>query len=347
MVFVCPGIKNFLKNAALHNHSKWFSEQSPRIKNNYECAKLAVQLNPDMLEYVSDRLRRHPALVLAAVRKKGLTLKWAKILNNVICLCATNQNPNALMYCSDSFRKNSAFVVDIVKRKPATVYFAHEDLKNDALFVKSLVSLHEDVLWSVPHFADNYEIVIAAVRHHGRALLHASDRLRRDPLLVAIAVNNDGAAIHNAGYHQQTPKMFQLAVKRCESFVDTVVLPFGLERMSKNINGMVDACPISKSAASWEYEVRRFDEIHPKKNKRIRKALRRGLQQANWRLVLRQCCFLIFVIRAQRKLKARFWQPATGVGFRALAASTKFGKLGWKRRRLLESNDEAKRMKCA
>ena len=78
---------------------------------------------------------------------------------------------------------------------PDFLLYASEEIRHDPSFVQSIVSLSGVNLKYVPHFQNNFNIVLSAIKEKGYALRYASNELKMNETIARAAVEKDGIAI--------------------------------------------------------------------------------------------------------------------------------------------------------
>ena len=85
-----------------------------------------------------------------------------------------------------------------------------------------------DIIFS-GHFRDDRDIILAAVKKNGRALLFASEKLKEDVEIVMAAVQNDGEALNFAGSKSKdNSEIVMMATKN-----DILAYRFASDRLQK------------------------------------------------------------------------------------------------------------------
>jgi len=94
----------------------------------------AIRSNPEALQFASPGLRLNREVVLTAIRRKGVVLRYAheKLKNDPeLVFEAVREDPDALQFASDEIRQNKDLVILAARYKPSAVKFAKGGLERD------------------------------------------------------------------------------------------------------------------------------------------------------------------------------------------------------------------------
>jgi len=177
---------------------------SEDLRGTYEVVLDAVRQNGEALRFASDELREDSDLALEAVRSSGFALRYVPAgLRNAdgrkvyedVALEAVQQtweavefavalNPEAML---EAVRQDWRAILHLLARKPPP----------DAALLTELAAANPGVLRAGP-LRSSRDVALAAVRHDGLALRHASATLRADRALVAEALRQHPDALWQA-----------------------------------------------------------------------------------------------------------------------------------------------------
>jgi hypothetical protein len=165
-----------------------------RFKDDPGVVLAAVVNNGFALQYASDRLKNSRQMVGLAVLEAGLALAYASDEmkdDRRTVLVAVRKEGEALSVASDRLRNDRQVVLAAVTQDGFSIRSASERLKGDKEVVLAAVSRNEFALmYASRELKDDREVVLAAVRFGGRAALQwASDELKNDSELVALAAS--------------------------------------------------------------------------------------------------------------------------------------------------------------
>ena len=144
----------------------------------------------DDRSYNFDASRTDRDIVLAAVQKQGIALKYASEAlkaDREIVLAAVKNNGYALQYASEDHKADREIVQAAIKIDPCALLCASEALSADR------------------------EIVLSAVQRGGSALEYASEALRADREIVLAAVKQDRSALKYASEALKADSEFESA----------------------------------------------------------------------------------------------------------------------------------------
>ena len=144
----------------------------------------------DDRSYNFDASRTDRNIVLAAVQKQGIALKYASEAlkaDREIVLAAVKNNGYALQYASEDHKADREIVQAAIKIDPCALLCASEALSADR------------------------EIVLSAVQRGGSALEYASEALRADREIVLAAVKQDRSALKYASEALKADSEFESA----------------------------------------------------------------------------------------------------------------------------------------
>lgn len=148
------------------------------LKDQHSIALMHIEKDPLGLKDVSPRLKDDENFVLTAVKKNGMALQHAsdRLKGTLaIVLASKEQNINALAFASTSL-------------SPIEVISALE--KNNLLAKIKSKDANFNITDLPPILRDHPELVLAAIEKNGMDLQHASDRLKKDPMIVRASKNN-------------------------------------------------------------------------------------------------------------------------------------------------------------
>lgn len=121
---------------------------SEKLKNDKEVVLAAIKNFPDSIYFASKELKNDKSVILAAVKKNGVNFNMA----------------------SQALKDDKDFVlqaINISEVDNEVIRYAGENIKNDKEVV--LVSVKKDArtISYVPHFCDDPEVVLTAIKSHG------------------------------------------------------------------------------------------------------------------------------------------------------------------------------------
>lgn len=169
---------------------------STRMKDDHDTVKVAVNNNGIALQYASNRLQDDPDIVKTAVSNNGIALRYtSKRLryNDYIVKKAIEQNYHAYEFAPVRFRNQER--PNMSEEDPRFVQalnFVQEKTDLPRFRLRFLVE------YVSREFADNEQIVLAAVQSNALCLRSASESLRGNYDIVMAAVRNDGIALQYA-----------------------------------------------------------------------------------------------------------------------------------------------------
>lgn len=166
----------------------------------------AVSSCPDILEFVSDKLKDDIDVVLSAINSvssfdeegeilSGWVLEYASNRlkdNKEVVLAAISNDEYALRYASDRLKDDKEIVLASVRSHGNSLKFASQRLQDDKEVV--VVAVSEFLSGTSLRFAserlrDDKEVVVAAISTEAEALEFASERLKDDSEIILSAVN--------------------------------------------------------------------------------------------------------------------------------------------------------------
>jgi len=145
---------------------------SADLRGNKDIAMQAVQIDGDLLQYLSHDMRCEPEVVRAAVR----------------------QNGRALQYCGETFQDDDTLVLDAIQQFHGAMEYASARLQRDKQFVRSAVARAGCCVAHVAtHFRRDKVIAAAAIQSQSEAYFKVDPALRGDKefVIAAMAKNDD------------------------------------------------------------------------------------------------------------------------------------------------------------
>lgn len=237
--------------AVREKHSA-FQYAAEELRGDRTIALIAVQGCGTMLEHTSEAWREDREMVMAAVRNTGQALEFAAERfrdDRDLVLEAVLSHAGAFQYASErlrgdrdlaltalrgrgdrhavlqnasvELRSDREFVAKAVYASAgdfacwlSTFKYAAADLQADRDFVLRMVGQDGKSLSAALRYQNDRDIVMAAVRNTGRALMHASNALCNDPLIVLAAIRSSGGenVFQDIGKSLQTDRAFVLRV---------------------------------------------------------------------------------------------------------------------------------------
>jgi hypothetical protein len=231
--------------AAINNDRNSFKYASKEAQDNKELVLAIINgyYYPELLQYLSNRLRNDKELVLLLVAKNASQLEFASDgLKNDKDIFYTAANENgyyALKFGAEHFRTDKMLVLKAVNTYHAHAFeFASEDLKDDIEVAMKAVSINgHNLKHASDRLKNNFEVVSTAINHTGVAYKYASRELQKNQDLVFLAINNENT------YYEDVPKLLEFIFKNTNEFINdreivlVVVKKWGLilELVSSNL----------------------------------------------------------------------------------------------------------------
>lgn len=163
-------------------------------RGDVDIAFAAVEHCAASLRFATWEVRRHRALVLAALRLSGLALEYAAEElrdDSEVVLAAIEQDAEALEFASEALRSDAAVVLAAVRRQGCVLrHAAGRCAANRALVA---VAVEQDGLaleYAAAELRGDRELILAAVQRNGLALEHSSNALQADPGIVHAALRS-------------------------------------------------------------------------------------------------------------------------------------------------------------
>lgn len=173
-----PGIKIFLRNRSFvefilrQGYTSNFRHISPELQDDLEIAKIAIRDEPLMLLYASDRLKDNTDLVRIAISKNSISMKYA----------------------SERLKSDASFILDGIQNDYEIIAYASANLLSNKQFIMAAIkadALCIDFMMNHEEFADDNEVIMAAVRCHHHAFEFASERLQRDRDFIKLLIKEN------------------------------------------------------------------------------------------------------------------------------------------------------------
>jgi len=198
------------------------------LRRDHDIVLAAVSLDGIVLKNVVDELKRDREIVTAAVRENGAALAFAHPCFQAdaeVVLAACQQNGLALQHAADVVRSDRATVLNAVQQAPKALIFAAESLRRDHSFALEAVRLNSQVFQYLPvRLQQDREVLLAAVKDfplalhleaiseggrlfkdrkfilevvhiNGCAIAYAAEALRKDPVVLEVACEQDPTAL--------------------------------------------------------------------------------------------------------------------------------------------------------
>jgi hypothetical protein len=208
------------------DHRNGLEFSSAQVQDDMHIVLEAVKANGLLLEYASENLRNDKAVALVAVQNNGLALQFtSKDLQDdgEVVLAAIKSQGAALKFASDRLRGDEQIVLEAVRQEGKPDYqsscfqFSSKNLQSKSAFVLEVVKLQGLALEHVDSsLKDSKEILLAAVRNDGRALMYASNTDDAD--IVLAAVEQEGSM-----YDADIDSCFQYASKNLKCTLSFVL----------------------------------------------------------------------------------------------------------------------------
>ena len=201
------------------------STVSPRLHSDVDVVKAAIAgctacNNPggdsrSVLTYMPRDVQNSRSLVLAAVKRRGADLEFARDefkADRGIVTAAVENDGRALVHASDALKDDAAVVSKAVMQSPDALLLASLRLQRDCAFV---VHHSRSFQYASPSVRSNKHAVIQVVRKNGQQLAHAAQHLKSDRDVVAAAVRTNYAALQFVNEPLRSNRAFVLeTVKR-------------------------------------------------------------------------------------------------------------------------------------
>ena len=177
----------------------------PVVQGDHLVVLAAVKKNGLVLRYAADELRADRGVVRAAVESNGNAIRHVKpplsgdhrFLQELVAL-----SPRSLK-CIPHLKLNDEveFVKKVLGQNGLCLEYVRGKFRSDPQIVRAAVTQNGKALqYATGVCMSDREIVRAAVESDGNALQYACDALREDKAIVRAAVENDGNALQYARY---------------------------------------------------------------------------------------------------------------------------------------------------
>jgi hypothetical protein len=148
-----------------------------------------------ILDYVSDELKADKDVVLAAVKKDGISLKYASAnlkADKEVVLAAVEKSEYALNYASDELKADKEVILAAVKHHPTAFQFVPNDFKEDpqnkALILAAVTKYGNTLMYLPQIWRDDEDIMLAAIKQNRLTIHFASDKLKNKKEIVLAAL---------------------------------------------------------------------------------------------------------------------------------------------------------------
>ncbi|EFC38981.1 hypothetical protein NAEGRDRAFT_59370 [Naegleria gruberi] len=176
------------------------------FKNSKSVVSYVCEKNGLNLQFVSpEDFLIEKELVLGCVKQNGMSLEYALSFRNdfEIVMEAITQNSNAIMYASTKLLNDQQIIYQVaLMSEPQdaikNLSLTSEELKNNREFMLKIMELKGQALCCIPHFNNDKEMVLKAVKNYGNALYYSCENLRNDKDVIIEAMNTDGGSFSYA-----------------------------------------------------------------------------------------------------------------------------------------------------
>ncbi|KAG2379167.1 hypothetical protein C9374_007805 [Naegleria lovaniensis] len=202
-VLLCPNDRELVIEAVKRDISV-LPNVAYSLRRDFSFGKEMIDIHPDTLLYLDAVLRENVDLLLYAVKKDGMCIRFVMPSNKEVVREAVKQNPEAIQFASSTLKKDEEFMLEMMEYTPLALRYASFDLRVNKEFVAKSVMKNEkasiyadysqdDLLynalgyssWSLKH---NREFVLNCVKKNGLSLQHASNDLKSDKEIVTQAI---------------------------------------------------------------------------------------------------------------------------------------------------------------
>ena len=181
---------------------------SNRLKDNYDFVLALVNVRGEALEFASDRLRDNFNIVLAAIQNDDFAIEFASDRlkdTDEIVRAAVLIDGIRLEDASERLKNDPDMVLFALKRQTefseSAFEAAGDQLKMDPYFVLRAIEIDPAALKFASddlQLGADHQFMLAAVQRNGLALEYASDNCRRNPIIVAAAIQQNPEALQFA-----------------------------------------------------------------------------------------------------------------------------------------------------
>lgn len=193
---------------------------SQELRNNKEFMMSVVRKKGHLLRCASDELKNDEDVVLAAIKASddGMVLSEASIEmkgNIHVVQQAILKNATAMQYASTELRNNKELALLVVRQDPLCLLLLSDELQQDRQVILAAIE-HDRAIEKAASYIPDYlmndrEFVMLAVGRNGLALFHAN-KFEDDPEIVLSAIENTARALMFASENLKKDKAFLLKV---------------------------------------------------------------------------------------------------------------------------------------
>lgn len=199
----------------------------------------AVKEKGFALKYADISFKKDKTIVLEAVKHHGMSLQYADVSfrsDKDVVLEAVKNTGHAIQLADQTLKNNWNIALAAVRQRKCPkqakrttervrdilgcgqiVQHVGDTLKNDKTFILKVVKHDGWSLKNLEHFKDDYDVVLAAVKNDGFALLHASEKLKATKEIALEAIKQDGRTLKFADASLQNDKDVVFAAVKNDS----------------------------------------------------------------------------------------------------------------------------------
>ncbi|MGR3952458.1 MAG: DUF4116 domain-containing protein [Chlamydia sp.] len=188
-----------------------FKYGSEEVQNNLEIAKFLLQIQDarveDMLSYIGPNVKDNLEFMKAAIERFGYPV---------------------LEYASEGIRNTSDLMLPIIKQYPKSIEYLGTALKNDPLFIKSLITINPSYIeYGSDAVRNNFDVAEALIRHTEFTSVHLGQLgpdVRNSEEFTALITNRMRSSDRGLIYIQpKTTSSTEIAFhKKCYSLKATI-----------------------------------------------------------------------------------------------------------------------------
>lgn len=149
-----------------------------KFRDVEKIVRAAIDVNPDLMECASDRLK-----------------SCKRFAHIVLSRCG-----KALRFLSNEIRDDDELVWVALKNNPWSILFASNRLKNQSEFVHYAIAQDYRILSVIKNsnYLSDEQLALKTVKQNGYALMYFSKEIRANKVIVEAAVENEGGALQYA-----------------------------------------------------------------------------------------------------------------------------------------------------
>ena len=205
---------------------------SPRLKDDLDVMDLAVEHNPNSIQYAGPKVNDDKRIVLKAVKKQGMGFLLREVSPRLkddedVVVCATAGDWGALEYASDRLKDDLSVVSVAALKNGRALEYVSDRLKKDRTLAMLGVTHGPDGGYGLKFLSDELKddkkVVLLAVSNTADALRYASERLRDDPEVVTAAVMNNYCSLEHASERLRHNRNFVASLAKKNAGVLKVV----------------------------------------------------------------------------------------------------------------------------